>query len=63
MAITAPKTDKERERQWKAQNALSTMKEHARITSDPGLMRDAAALAKQEMAALAKVTKVGSKKK
>lgn len=52
-----PKTDAARERMWRAQDALGTIRRAEEIKRDPGLMRDAKSLAKREIAALSKVTK------
>ena len=43
------------ERKWKAEEALRTMKEYAKIKSDKTLMSDAKKLAKDEMKKLKKV--------
>lgn len=51
------KEDEARERRWKAEDALRTMKEMKKIESDKGLMRDAKALAKEEMKKLDKICK------
>jgi len=54
----SPSTDKSyeaRERKYRAEDALRTMKEMKKIESDKGLMRDAKALAKEEMNKLKKI--------
>ena len=52
----SPKTDAARQRLWAAQEGLSSIKRAEQVKQDPRLMRDVKALAKQEQAALAKVT-------
>jgi hypothetical protein len=54
----APKMTKEaeaRERRWKAEDALRTCEQYAKIQSDKGLMKDVRALAKEKMTELKKV--------
>lgn len=45
----------ERERKWRAEDALRTMKEYEKIRSDKQLMADAQKLAKEEMSKLKKI--------
>ena len=51
-----PKSDKARERLWAAQSGLESLKHAEEVKKNPALMRDVKVLAKQEQAALAKVT-------
>jgi hypothetical protein len=46
-----------RERKWKAEDALRTCKEYAKITKDKQLMGDVKKLAKEEMKGLESVAK------
>jgi hypothetical protein len=54
--LTAPKTSAQQERAWRAQSALESIKRAEQVKSDPNLMRDVKALARQEQQALARVT-------
>ena len=64
MAVPAiSKTYAAQERRWKAEEALRTMQRVEEIKRDTGLMRDARALAKQQMQSLAKVAKAPAKRK
>lgn len=56
-SICATAGDKERERKYRAEDALRTMQRADEIKSDKGLMKDMKALAKEQMAALNKVAK------
>ena len=58
----APRTDAARQRLWAAQDALGAIKRAEQVRSDPTLMRDVRALAKQEAKVLTKVTGGGGKK-
>lgn len=56
-----PRTQKAQERKWAAEDALRTLTRAAEIQQDKGLMRDAKALANQQVAKLAAVAKGGGK--
>lgn len=56
-SICTTAVDKERERKYRAEDALRTMQRADEIKSDKGLMRDMKALAKEQMASLNKVAK------
>ena len=58
---TVPRTDAARQRLWAAQDALGAIKRAEQVKGDRALMRDVRTLAKQEAAALAKVTGGGKK--
>lgn len=51
------KEDKERERRWKAEDALRTCEEYERVKGDKQLMSDVKMLAKEKMEKLKKVAK------
>lgn len=56
--VRSPKESKEheaRERRWKAEDALRTMKEYEKIKSDGRLMGDVKKLAKEEIDKLKKI--------
>lgn len=50
-----PDRDESRERKWKAEDALRTMKEYEKIKSDKQLMSDVKKMAKEEMNKLKKI--------
>lgn len=49
--------DDDRERKWRAEDALRTCKEYHKISGDKELMRDVKKLANEEMKKLANVAK------
>ena len=51
------KEDQDRERRWKAEDGLRTLQSADKVKSDPRLMKDVQALAKEQMGTLAKVAK------
>jgi hypothetical protein len=55
--IEATKADKERERRWRAEDALRTCEQYAKIQNDKQLMSDVKMLAKEKMNELQKVVK------
>lgn len=54
-SIMPTKADRERERRWRAEDALRTCKEYEKIKGDKQLMSDVKQLAKEEMNKLKKV--------
>lgn len=56
-SIMPTKADKDRERRWRAEDALRTCKEYEKIKNDKGLMKDVKMLAKEEMSKLKKVAR------
>lgn len=54
-AVMPTKVDKDRERRWRAEDALRTCKEYEKIKNDKVLMSDVKRLAKEEMNKLKKV--------
>jgi hypothetical protein len=55
---SSPSTDKgyeDRERKYRAEDALRTIKEYEKLQSDKSLMKDVKALAKEQMNALKKI--------
>lgn len=51
----ANKVDGDRERKWKAEDALRTVKEYERVRSDKSLMKDVKKLAQDEMRKLKQI--------
>ena len=55
-AIAAPRMSAE-DKKWRARDDLRTLTDAQKIAADPSRVKAAQAIAKQEIAALAKVTK------
>lgn len=51
----SPMRDEARERKYRAEDALRTIKEYEKLQSDKSLMKDVKALAKEQMNALKKI--------
>lgn len=49
------KSSEARERKYRAEDALRTIKEYEKLQADKGLMKDVKALAKEQMNALKKI--------
>jgi len=52
---TESKSYEARERKYRAEDALRTIKEYEKLQADKGLMKDVKALAKEQMNALKKI--------
>ena len=61
-SLTEPKTQKQQERRWAAESALSTLTRAAEHKKNPTLMRDVKALAREQVRTLSSVTGRGKGK-